>query len=42
VPPETFEEYKKIRLQIGFKHDESGALVRSSYQADKQYTLNSV
>jgi lipoic acid synthetase len=42
VPPETFEEYKKIGLQIGFKHVESGALVRSSYQADKQYTLNSV
>ena len=33
--PEEFEEFKKIGLKLGFKHVESGPLVRSSYRADK-------
>ena len=35
VTPEQFEEYKKIGLERGFKYVESGALVRSSYHAEK-------
>lgn len=35
VTPEQFEHYKKIAYEIGFKHVESGPLVRSSYMADK-------
>ena len=37
--PEEFEEFKKIGLEMGFKHVEAGPLVRSSYRADK---LNAV
>ena len=33
--PEEFEEFKKIALKMGFKHVESGPLVRSSYHAEK-------
>lgn len=35
VTPEEFEEYKKIAIDLGFRHVESGPLVRSSYMADK-------
>ncbi len=35
ITPEQFEIYKKIGLELGFKHVESGALVRSSYKAHK-------
>jgi len=35
VTPEQFEFYKKKGLEMGFKHVESGALVRSSYRAHK-------
>ena len=38
ITPETFKEYNKIGLEMGFKHVESGALVRSSYHADKHFT----
>ena len=38
VTPETFKEYKKVGMEMGFKHVESGALVRSSYHADKHFT----
>ena len=31
--PEEFKEFKKIALDLGFKHVESGPLVRSSYHA---------
>jgi lipoyl synthase len=31
--PEEFKEFKKIGLDLGFKHVESGPLVRSSYHA---------
>lgn len=33
--PEEFEEFKDIALSLGFKHVESGPLVRSSYHAEK-------
>lgn len=36
VPPEEFAEYKRIGLELGFRHVESGPLVRSSYHAHKQ------
>ena len=35
IKPEQFEYYKKIGLDLGFKYVESGALVRSSYRAEK-------
>jgi lipoic acid synthetase len=36
VHPEEFEHYKRIGLEIGFRHVESGPLVRSSYHAAEQ------
>lgn len=37
VSPQEFAEYKRIGEQeLGFRHVESGALVRSSYHAEKQ------
>lgn len=35
ITPETFEKYKQIGLQKGFRYVESGPLVRSSYHAEK-------
>ncbi|MGI9530254.1 lipoyl synthase [Lutimonas sp.] len=35
ITPEQFDTYKKIGLDLGFKYVESGALVRSSYRAEK-------
>ena len=35
VTPAQFEKYKTIGLELGFRHVESGALVRSSYKAHK-------
>lgn len=35
ISPAMFEKYKKIGLEMGFRHVESGALVRSSYRAHK-------
>lgn len=35
IKPEQFEKYKKIGLDLGFRYVESGALVRSSYRAEK-------
>ena len=35
ITPEQFEKYKSIGLDMGFKYVESGALVRSSYRAQK-------
>ena len=35
ITPEEFEFYKKEGLKMGFRHVESGALVRSSYHAHK-------
>ena len=37
VTPDEFVEWKRIGEQeLGFRHVESGALVRSSYHAEKQ------
>ncbi len=35
VTPEQFDKYKEIGLKMGFKYVESGALVRSSYKAQR-------
>jgi lipoyl synthase len=36
VHPDEFAEYKRIGERLGFKHVESGPLVRSSYHAFEQ------
>jgi lipoic acid synthetase len=35
VTPEQFKKYEEIGKSLGFRHVESGALVRSSYHAEK-------
>ena len=35
ILPEQFKKYEEAGLQMGFRHVESGALVRSSYKAHK-------
>src|SRR5690606_32652863 len=35
ILPDQFKKYEEIGLQLGFRHVESGALVRSSYKAHK-------
>jgi lipoic acid synthetase len=35
VTPEEFDTYRELGLEMGFRHVESGALVRSSYKAHK-------
>jgi lipoic acid synthetase len=39
--PNEFDQFKKSALDIGFKHVESGPLVRSSYHAEKAINLES-
>ena len=36
VAPEEFDHYRRIGIDLGFSHVESGPLVRSSYHADMQ------
>ena len=36
VTPEEFAEWKRIGLEMGFKHVESSPLTRSSYHAREQ------
>jgi lipoic acid synthetase len=36
VHPDEFKLYKSVGLEMGFRHVESGPLVRSSYHADEQ------
>lgn len=38
ITPEQFKKYETIGLDLGFRHVESGALVRSSYKAWKHLT----
>jgi lipoic acid synthetase len=38
ITPEQFKKYETIGLELGFRHVESGALVRSSYKAQKHLT----
>lgn len=35
VTPQVFDEYKRVGLEKGFTHVESGPLVRSSYHAER-------
>ncbi len=35
VTPEEFKEYRMIGIKLGFRHVESGPLVRSSYHAER-------
>ena len=35
ITPEEFKEYEVIAKEMGFRHVESGPLVRSSYKAHK-------
>ena len=35
ITPEEFKEYEIIAKEMGFRHVESGPLVRSSYKAHK-------
>lgn len=35
ITPEQFDFYREVGLKIGFRHVESGPLVRSSYHAEK-------
>jgi len=35
ITPDQFKEYETIGLDLGFRHVESSALVRSSYKAQK-------
>ena len=37
--PKEFEQFKETALEKGFKHVESGPLVRSSYHAEKAFSL---
>ena len=36
VPPEEFDDIREEALSLGFRHVESGPMVRSSYHADEQ------
>lgn len=38
ITPDQFKKYETIGLEMGFRHVESGALVRSSYKAQKHLT----
>ena len=38
IEPRVFNDYKKIGEDLGFRHVESGPLVRSSYKAQKHIT----
>ena len=38
ITPEQFKKYEILGLEMGFRHVESGALVRSSYKAQKHLT----
>ena len=42
VTPEEFERYRQLGLQRGFLEVVSGALVRSSYRADRVFEKNNV
>lgn len=38
ITPEQFKKYENVGLELGFRHVESSALVRSSYKAQKHLT----
>lgn len=37
ITPERFDQYRKVAIEKGFRHVESGPLVRSSYHAEKYF-----
>ena len=39
LPPEEFERLRELGLAMGYRHVESGPLVRSSYHAEEQVRL---
>jgi len=39
INPDQFKEFEAIGLDLGFRHVESSALVRSSYKAQKHITV---
>jgi lipoic acid synthetase len=39
IPPKVFDNYRAIGLELGFRHVESGPLVRSSYHAESQASI---
>ena len=42
VPPEDFEAYRQLGLELGFTEVASGPLVRSSYRADRILERNNL
>lgn len=42
IPPNEFEEYERIGIELGFKYVASGPLVRSSYKAAEYFIKNIV
>jgi len=42
IPPEEFEEYKKIGEEMGFRAVASGPFVRSSFHASQMFETNSI
>jgi lipoyl synthase len=42
IPPQTFDEYRKIALDLGFRQAACGPLVRSSYRADEGWKEDSI
>ena len=42
IPPEEFEEYKRIGEEMGFRAIASGPFVRSSFHASKMFETNSI
>ncbi len=39
IHPDQFAEYYKLGISLGFRHVESGPLVRSSYLAERQFRM---
>jgi lipoic acid synthetase len=42
VKPETFEAYRAMGVEMGFRHVASGPLVRSSYRAGEFFARSIV
>ena len=40
IPPEEFDRWRRLALEIGFKKVASGPFVRSSYHAGELFTAN--
>jgi lipoic acid synthetase len=40
VPPEKFQHFKEVGMEMGFDFVESGPLVRSSYHAERHVYPN--